>query len=81
MRTVYKHFLIKWAISEGGSLIEVRTFLEGKYVMKVDAISQSAALSQQSTTIKNKDIWKFLDGLYMPVHCGQGRGVEHLKHV
>ena len=31
----------------------------------VDAVSQSAALIQQSTTVKNKDIRKFLDGLYV----------------
>nr|ACO15161.1 60S ribosomal protein L9 [Caligus clemensi] len=31
----------------------------------VEAVSQSAALIQQSTTVKNKDIRKFLDGLYV----------------
>merc|ERR1711920_837119 len=31
----------------------------------IDAVSQSAALIQQSTTVKNKDIRKFLDGLYV----------------
>merc|ERR1719158_108256 len=31
----------------------------------LDAVSQSAALIQQSTTVKNKDIRKFLDGLYV----------------
>merc|ERR1712209_150954 len=29
----------------------------------IEAVSQSAALIQQSTTVKNKDIRKFLDGL------------------
>merc|ERR1712001_199154 len=31
----------------------------------IEAVSQSAALIQQSTTIKNKDIRKFLDGVYV----------------
>merc|ERR1712086_204307 len=31
----------------------------------VEAVSQSAALIQQSTPVKNKDIRKFLDGLYV----------------
>jgi large subunit ribosomal protein L9e len=31
----------------------------------VEGVSQSAALIQQSTTVKNKDIRKFLDGLYV----------------
>merc|ERR1712029_1151081 len=90
MRAVYAHFPINCAISEGGSVIEVRNFLGEKYIRKVkmhpgvtvenskaqkdelivqgnsvDAVSQSAALIQQSTTVKNKDIRKFLDGLYV----------------
>jgi len=31
----------------------------------IEGVSQSAALIQQSTTVKNKDIRKFLDGLYV----------------
>merc|ERR1711890_190034 len=31
----------------------------------VDLVSQSAALIQQCTTVKNKDIRKFLDGMYV----------------
>merc|ERR1712241_502048 len=31
----------------------------------LEAVSQSAALIQQSTTVKNKDIRKFLDGMYV----------------
>merc|ERR1712037_41734 len=86
MRAVYAH----GAITEGGTLIEVRNFLGEKFIRKVrmhpgvtvenskgqkdelivqgnsvDAVSQSAALIQQSTTVKNKDIRKFLDGLYV----------------
>jgi large subunit ribosomal protein L9e len=90
MRAVYAHFPINCAITEGGTLIEVRNFLGEKFIRKVrmhpgvtvenskgqkdelivqgnsiDAVSQSAALIQQSTTVKNKDIRKFLDGLYV----------------
>ena len=90
MRAVYAHFPISCAISEGGSLIEVRNFLGEKYIRRVrmhggvtvenskgqkdelivsgnsiEAVSQSAALIQQSTTVKNKDIRKFLDGMYV----------------
>merc|ERR1712226_1301089 len=31
----------------------------------IEAVSQSAALIQQSTSVKNKDIRKFLDGMYV----------------
>lgn len=31
----------------------------------IEAVSLSAALIQQSTTVRNKDIRKFLDGLYV----------------
>merc|ERR1711981_287775 len=90
MRAVYAHFPINCAISEGGSLVEVRNFLGEKYTRRVrmhdgvkcenskeqkdeliltgnsvEAVSQSAALIQQSTTVKNKDIRKFLDGVYV----------------
>merc|ERR1712153_72673 len=90
MRAVYAHFPINCAISEEGTLIEVRNFLGEKFIRKVrmhpgvtvenskaqkdelivqgnsvDAVSQSAALIQQSTTVKNKDIRKFLDGMYV----------------
>lgn len=36
--------------------------LEGN---SIEDVSRSAALIQQSTTVKNKDIRKFLDGLYV----------------
>merc|ERR1712025_489456 len=90
MRAVYAHFPINCAITEGGTLVEVRNFLGEKYTRRVrmhdgvkcenskeqkdeliitgnniEAVSQSAALIQQSTTVKNKDIRKFLDGLYV----------------
>merc|ERR1712061_568338 len=98
MRAVYAHFPINCAISENGSLVEVRNFLGEKYIRKVrmhdgvvcenskdqkdeliltgnsiEAVSQSVALVQQSTTVKNKDIRKFLDGLYI---SGKGHVVE-----
>uniref|UniRef100_A0A2K5PK62 Large ribosomal subunit protein uL6 n=1 Tax=Cebus imitator TaxID=2715852 RepID=A0A2K5PK62_CEBIM len=31
----------------------------------IELVSNSAALIQQATTVKNKDIWKFLDGIYV----------------
>lgn len=31
----------------------------------IELVSQSAALVQQSTMVKNKDIRKFLDGIYV----------------
>lgn len=90
MRAVYAHFPINCAITEAGSLVEVRNFLGEKFIRRVrmhdgvvcenskeqkdeliitgnsiEAVSQSAALIQQSTTVKRKDIRKFLDGLYV----------------
>merc|ERR1712072_163533 len=90
MRAVYAHFPINCAITEGGTLVEVRNFLGEKYTRRVmmhdgvkcenskeqkdeliltgnsiEAVSQPAALIQQSTTVKNKDIRKFLDGVYV----------------
>merc|ERR1712080_743930 len=78
MRAVYAHFPINCAISEGGTLIEVRMHdgvtVENSKGQKdelivqgnsVEAVSQSAALIQQSTTVKRKDIRKFLDGMYV----------------
>merc|ERR1712029_680572 len=84
MRAVYAHFPISCAITEGGTLIQVRNFLGEKYIRRVrmhdgvtvenskaqkdelivqgnsiEAVSQSAALIQQSTTVKNKDIKSF----------------------
>merc|ERR1711893_455599 len=90
MRSVYAHFPINVAISEGNQLVEVRNFLGEKFTRQVrmmkgvtceaskaqkdefilegndiELVSRSAALIQQSTTVKNKDIRKFLDGIYV----------------
>ena len=90
MRFVYAHFPINTAISEKGTLVEIRNFLGERIIRRVnlypgvtcamsakqkdeivvegndiEMVSRSAALIQQSTTVKNKDIRKFLDGIYV----------------
>ncbi|CAH3039096.1 unnamed protein product [Porites lobata] len=89
MKAVYAHFPINIAVSESGTLVEVRNFLGEKYVRRVrmrpgvtcanstvkdeivlegndiELVSNSAALIKQSTTVKNKDIRMFLDGVYV----------------
>jgi large subunit ribosomal protein L9e len=39
----------------------------------IELVSRSAALIQQATTVKNKDIRKFLDGIYVSekIHCDE----------
>lgn len=44
------------------STLKDELVLEGN---DLEAVSKSAALIQQSTTVKNKDIRKFLDGIYV----------------
>jgi len=54
----------------GKSYININIFLARKYInsmmlMNIISFYILAALIQQSTTVKNKDIRKFLDGLYV----------------
>ena len=90
MRSVYAHFPINVAISEGNTLVDIRNFLGEKFNRQVkmlpgvtciaskdqkdefvlegndiELVSRSAALIQQSTAVKRKDIRKFLDGIYV----------------
>lgn len=89
MRFVYAHFPINCAISENGTLCEIRNFLGERIIRRVhtlegvkavmskvkdeiyiegndiELVSRTAALIQQSTTVKDKDIRKFLDGIYV----------------
>lgn len=90
MRYVYAHFPINAAITEKGTVVEIRNFLGERIIRRVtmypgvicssspnqkdeiilegndiELVSRSAALIQQSTLVKNKDIRKFLDGIYV----------------
>ncbi|KAB0357903.1 hypothetical protein FD754_002059 [Muntiacus muntjak] len=68
MRLVYAHFPINVVIQENGVACSVsqaqkdELILEGK---DIELMSNSVALIQQATTVKNKDIRKFLDGIYV----------------
>merc|ERR1712151_800896 len=81
MRLVYAHFPINANITNGGKTIELRNFLGEKIVRTVnmlpgvivegadiDTTSRSAALIRQSCLVKDKDIRKFLDGVYVSSH-------------
>merc|ERR1712127_637696 len=60
MRSVYAHFPINITITDEEQMVEF--ILQGNSIEKV---SQSAALIQQSVKVKNMDIRKFLDGIYV----------------
>uniref|UniRef100_A0A7N9CJH4 Large ribosomal subunit protein uL6 n=1 Tax=Macaca fascicularis TaxID=9541 RepID=A0A7N9CJH4_MACFA len=65
VRTICSHVqnMIKGVTLENGSLVEIQNFLGEKYIRRVRM--RPAALIQQATTVKNKDIRKFLDGIYV----------------
>merc|ERR1712168_105371 len=51
-----------------GVKIESSTGMKDEFILTgndIELVSRSAALIQQSTTVKNKDIRKFLDGVYV----------------
>ncbi|KAJ8793369.1 hypothetical protein J1605_019420 [Eschrichtius robustus] len=73
MSSAYAHLPINVVIQENGSLVGIQNLgvsqvqkdeliLEGN---DIELVSNSAALIQQATTVKNKDIRKFLDGIYV----------------
>ncbi|XP_033632191.1 60S ribosomal protein L9-like [Asterias rubens] len=59
IRRVYMKDGVKCTMS---SKMKDELIIEGN---DIELVSQSAALIQQSTTVKNKDIRKFLDGIYV----------------
>ncbi|KAJ5226756.1 uncharacterized protein N7469_006762 [Penicillium citrinum] len=78
MRYVYAHFPINVNIEKNPETdraeVEIRNFLGEKYVRRdelqlsgnsLEGVSQSAADIQQICRVRNKDIRKFLDGLYV----------------
>ncbi|KAM0736710.1 Large ribosomal subunit protein uL6 [Formica fusca] len=62
MRAVYAHFPINCVTVTNSGKQKDELIIEGN---SLEDVSRSAALIQQSTTVKNKDIRKFLDGLYV----------------
>merc|ERR1712080_17682 len=79
MRLVYAHFPINVIIADDKQSVEIRNFLEGVTISEskaqkdeiilegndVDMVSQSAADIHGTCLVKNKDIRKFLDGVYV----------------
>ena len=56
MRAVYAHFPINCAISESGTLVEVRNFLGEKYIRKVrmhDGVVCENSKEQKVSTLKS----------------------------
>merc|ERR1712131_379875 len=62
-----KKFLRKVPMAEGVTVEISKAQKDELYVNgnDIESVSKSAARIQQSTTVKNKDIRKFLDGLYV----------------
>merc|ERR1712175_50482 len=60
MKSVYAHFPINIAIQDEGKTVEVRNFLGEKYVRRVSMFD-----GVKCVLVKNKDIRKFLDGIYV----------------
>ena len=60
-------FLRKVPMAEGVTVEISKAQKDELYVNgnDIESVSKSAARIQQSTTVKNKDIRKFLDGLYV----------------
>uniref|UniRef100_A0A6N2MPW8 Large ribosomal subunit protein uL6 alpha-beta domain-containing protein n=1 Tax=Salix viminalis TaxID=40686 RepID=A0A6N2MPW8_SALVM len=66
MRFVYAHFPINASISNSNTAIEIRNFLGEKKVRKVNMLEGvSIVRSEKKCHVKNKDIRKFLDGIYV----------------
>merc|ERR1712225_4081 len=73
LRAVYAHFPINIIIQDSGKAVEIRNFLGEKLARQVarlegddiENVSQSAASIHGACLVKNKDIRKFLDGVYV----------------
>ncbi|PPD70222.1 hypothetical protein GOBAR_DD32898 [Gossypium barbadense] len=74
MRFVYAHFPINASITNGNKSIEIRVSIVRSEKVKdeivldgndIELVSRSAALINQKCHVKNKDIRKFLDGIYV----------------
>uniref|UniRef100_A0A2I2ZRH1 Large ribosomal subunit protein uL6 n=1 Tax=Gorilla gorilla gorilla TaxID=9595 RepID=A0A2I2ZRH1_GORGO len=83
MRSVYAHFPINVVIQENGVWMRAGVVCSVSQAQKdelilegndIELVSNSAALIQQATTVKNKDIRKFLDGI-----CVSEKGTGHTQ--
>merc|ERR1712107_831612 len=67
MRAVYAHFPISCATSEGGSLIDIRNFLGGKYIRRVKMAP--GVTVENSKAQKGADPDRKLHRRRVPVRC------------